>query len=593
MPGISIPGVSDKYKTNDLVSGLMKVERAPLVKEQSSLETYRSQANSLRKVNQNLTELRESARELFSFENPFNTKNAVSSNDAVVSAVADRNADFQSFQIQVESIATRDRLLSGEIEKNMQVPAGRYGWTVGENREISLDWKGGTIGEFVASLNRRGKDYLNASLINLSPGKQSLMLESLKPGDKNILGFLGNAHALAESIGMIAPAAEFPPAANPPPETLPAPQAAPSPPPQPVAAQGAADMEATEGEFDAVSAAGYPAPPQIVQVPPSPEAAPQQLAEQEKNTDTLAQEASAQGMDRQSSAQDTGGSARDYRPLHPVELAGDAKLSYQGIPMTRPANAVNDVVPGVTLNLHRGSDMPVTIDIGRDAVAAKSAIITFVGKYNQTVAEINVLTQNRQEIITELSYLSPEEQEAARKNLGTFQGDFTLNNAKSALLGIVTGSHRTGDGTSLTLSNIGISTRADSSTGYAESKLRGYLEINEKKLDAAIAGNLGGIKDLFGYDSDGDLIIDSGIAFQMNRDIQPYTQRNGIISDRVNNINARITGSETKIRQMETRLDRREAELRRTYGQMEATLNSLEGQSSALDNFTRRTQSER
>jgi flagellar hook-associated protein 2 len=192
-----------------------------------------------------------------------------------------------------------------------------------------------------------------------------------------------------------------------------------------------------------------------------------------------------------------------------------------------------------------------------------------------------------------LSYLSPAEQEAAQKTLGMFQGDFTLSNVKNTLLGIVTGSYATADELPLTLANIGISTREDSSTGYAANKLRGYLEINEKKLDEAIANNLGGIKDIFGRDSDGDLIVDSGIAFQMNRQIQPYTERNGIISGRINNIGARITGSETKIRQMETQLDRRESELRRSYGQMEAALNSLEGQSTALENFNRRTQNER
>ena len=38
MSGISIPGVSDKYKTNDLVNSLVEVEKLPLKREQEKQE---------------------------------------------------------------------------------------------------------------------------------------------------------------------------------------------------------------------------------------------------------------------------------------------------------------------------------------------------------------------------------------------------------------------------------------------------------------------------------------------------------------------------------------------------------------------------
>ena len=50
--GISIPGVTDKYKTNDLVEALMETERIPLKREQNQLEVYQSQQNAWRDVNQ-------------------------------------------------------------------------------------------------------------------------------------------------------------------------------------------------------------------------------------------------------------------------------------------------------------------------------------------------------------------------------------------------------------------------------------------------------------------------------------------------------------------------------------------------------------
>ena len=43
MADISIPGVSDKYKTNDYIEALMQKEKVPLNHEQESLDRYKEQ----------------------------------------------------------------------------------------------------------------------------------------------------------------------------------------------------------------------------------------------------------------------------------------------------------------------------------------------------------------------------------------------------------------------------------------------------------------------------------------------------------------------------------------------------------------------
>jgi flagellar hook-associated protein 2 len=137
------------------------------------------------------------------------------------------------------------------------------------------------------------------------------------------------------------------------------------------------------------------------------------------------------------------------------------------------------------------------------------------------------------------------------------------------------------------LGNIGISTRADASTGFSANKLRGYLEVDVKKLDLALAERPAEVRNLFGHDSDGDLIVDRGVAYQLDQGLRPYTQRNGILALRSTTMNSHITDSEAKIRRLEGQLDTKEADLRQKYSQMEAVLNSLETQSNALDNFSR------
>ena len=74
MADISIPGVSDKYKTNDYIEALMKKERLPLTREQETLDRYKEQQSAWNGMNQKMTSLRTNTKTLYSFENPFNNK---------------------------------------------------------------------------------------------------------------------------------------------------------------------------------------------------------------------------------------------------------------------------------------------------------------------------------------------------------------------------------------------------------------------------------------------------------------------------------------------------------------------------------------
>ncbi|WP_406032585.1 flagellar filament capping protein FliD, partial [Treponema saccharophilum] len=122
--------------------------------------------------------------------------------------------------------------------------------------------------------------------------------------------------------------------------------------------------------------------------------------------------------------------------------------------------------------------------------------------------------------------------------------------------------------------------------GYNAAQMRGYLEIDEKKLDSSIENNLEQIKNIFGYDKDGDLIIDSGIAFNMDKQLSSWVQSGGIIATKNNGLEQRIKSSETAIKKLEDQLATKESQLRQKYGQMEGTLNSLNAQSNTLNSFT-------
>ncbi len=280
----------------------------------------------------------------------------------------------------------------------------------------------------------------------------------------------------------------------------------------------------------------------------------------------------------------------DYTPLTPIETASDSLLEIEGIEISRSSNTIDDLIPGVTLNLNKASDEPVELSIEPDSESIKNAIIEFVGYYDELLAQLNILTGRSEDIVEEITYLTDDERAQAMEKLGLFQGDLTLMQLKSRLQTIVMNPYETSAGRELSLlDQIGISTNAvgSRSGSLSRTRLRGYLEIDEGTLDQALESRLSAVKELFGRDTDFDLVVDSGVAYMLDSYIQPYVETGGLISTRVDTIDGRIARTSDRIETEQEKLGKKEQEYRRQFAQMEASLNTLEQSSQQIDNFTR------
>ena len=685
MADISIPGVSDKYKTNDYIEALMKKERLPLTREQESLDRYKEQQNAWNGISQKMSSLRTSTKSLYSFDNPFNNKLATSTDENAVTATPGREAAYGQIKIDVEKPATADRFLSGDLSKDFSVPKGKYTFQVAE-KTVSFNWKGGKLSDFVNSLNKRGSNTIKASIIGVSDGKQALLIESLKTGEDNRLIFKDDALSFAlkneiisktkadfEQFGtktedFSSPSEEFPvPAVEQSGMTeitnkgvewdaeeerfiLPPRTGLELPLDEKILENKDNRIEFTYSTFEVEditeelnlirttrpelqgagqvtyedvtvfndkSQTSLPPVPPVLLKPVTNEAdfyaRNADGKETQINTKALAVDEETGEKTVQVNIKDypdiksivarnrnTGEAVAlsvftvydakkdlGYEAVHPITKADNAVIKYEGITVSRPTNTIDDVIPHVTLNIFNPTERTATIDIKPDKESAKDALIQFVGNYNQVIAEMNILSENKPEIITELDYLTTDEQEAAQERLGMFVGDSSLRSGKSSMQSIVAGSYRWSDSATVTMLNqLGISTRAaGASGGYSAGQLRGYLEINEKQLDQALKNDLDQIKNIFGYDSDGDLIVDTGIAYQLDRQLGAWVQSGGIIANKTSTLDGRIKSSETKIASLERQLENKETQLRSKYGQMEGTLNSLNSQSTTISNF--------
>ena len=727
MPDISIPGVKSRFETEKIVEGLMKVERLPKQRIEKTNETLAAQKTNWQNLGRRITQLREDSRLLYSYQNPFNDKSAVSSDEGALGASASREADNQRHEFMVKQTAAADRFLSKPLDGAFQVPEGEYSFSVG-SKSVSFKFSGGSLQEFVDTLNRRAQGSIKAGLVAAQRGSKSLVLESLVTGEENRLTFSGDALRLALQTGIVGQAAGEPKITNiraiaargasainesvsgdgmlvPPMssvnislgDVVPARtlilrfetsitaadllSAAPTDPVTPVAPSATDDGSAgVPNEADA-----FPPQPLIPTAPAdmgdtvvdgkyviqrqragtadgSTDGLPEDAAQETPPVQTVEAPAQAEPPVRAEPPAQTGATARvdnlsvlslefsdgtsaalppikdspafsqnqyqlyplaegrtitgisigndnthrsvsirniqlfdptpvggDVRPLNPVSTARDAIVLMDGIEIQRPSNTIDDLLPGLTLNARAVSETPVTLDVEADTEAVKDAVITLVGNYNRLMAELNVLTRNDESVIRELTYLTDEERNELRGRLGVFSADNDLVRFRGRLQQIMTSSYSDSYGQEHLLSSFGIMTDARRGGGYDPTKMRGYLEINESAFDEALRTNMDTLKQLFGRDSDGDLIIDTGLAYTLNQTLQPYVEMGGIIAAKTSGLDSRISANDRRIETLDRQLTIKEQTLKTQYSELEGAYTRMERLSDSLEQFGRQT----
>ncbi|MDR2069422.1 MAG: flagellar filament capping protein FliD, partial [Spirochaetaceae bacterium] len=107
--------------------------------------------------------------------------------------------------------------------------------------------------------------------------------------------------------------------------------------------------------------------------------------------------------------------------------------------------------------------------------------------------------------------------------------------------------------------------------------------------DNALETKLQAIQQLFGNDTDGDLIVDSGIAYSLESIAKPYVESGGIISLKTGTIDSRISQDQRRIETLNRQLAAKEATLKLQYGQMEGSYNRMEQMSTSLEQFSQRS----
>jgi flagellar hook-associated protein 2 len=235
--------------------------------------------------------------------------------------------------------------------------------------------------------------------------------------------------------------------------------------------------------------------------------------------------------------------------LTSVQEATDARLSIDGLAITRSTNTVTDAIEGVTLKLAKLTDGETAMTVDRDDETAKKAIEAFATAYN----ELNTL------IRSQTAY------NAETRKGGTLNGDAGAR-AIQAQLRSVFANPLSGLSGATMLSDAGIKIGTD-----------GKMSVDSAKLAAALADPTKKIGELFA----GNGTID-GLATTMEKRIKSMLDTDGLLTSRTEGINRSIKALDDRKAALEVRLEIVQARYTAQFTALDAAMASMSSTSAFL-----------
>jgi flagellar hook-associated protein 2 len=230
------------------------------------------------------------------------------------------------------------------------------------------------------------------------------------------------------------------------------------------------------------------------------------------------------------------GGKEQILPKNHVTKAANAIIKYNGIKITRQTNAINKLIPGVTLNISRRTNGDENLSIDYNYKDIAKAVEDFVTLYNNAMDFIYNTTKfgQRKNLKQRLAYMDKLEtmDEQKKKALtqsgelfeSTLAGDMTVSIIKRKLRSAMMNPYPTSAGVDVRFFiQIGLknpSFSADATDEQKKNMRAGYFLFEKKKFIEMMKKNYLAVKEFFAHDTNGDLVKDNGLSFNLNKTLQ-------------------------------------------------------------------------
>jgi len=231
-----------------------------------------------------------------------------------------------------------------------------------------------------------------------------------------------------------------------------------------------------------------------------------------------------------------------------VQKAQDAQITFNGLTVTRSANTIDDLIPGVTLTLQSVTGQTTApLSVQRDNSALEKAMQSFVDAYNAVNNTIYTLT-----------YYDPD-----TKTAGPLSGDSALRTIQNQLRNTL--NSLTGSGTLRSYTDLGLSFDA-----------KGKLSFNTATFEKALQTQPSAVKQmLVGTDTQ------PGLATRLDSLLTTNLQTGGLLDASVQGLNSKVALLNSQKERLQSQLDRIQA----TYQQQFNNMDTIVGQYNSLSTY--------
>ncbi len=232
--------------------------------------------------------------------------------------------------------------------------------------------------------------------------------------------------------------------------------------------------------------------------------------------------------------------------LH-LQKPQDARMELNGLTVYRSGNTVTDLIPGVSLSLHKADpDTAVSIQVENDRESVKGKVRELLDAYNETVGFIR----------------ARDTYSTADQNRGVLYAEGTTRSLVQRIAGIATAGVEGLPEEMRSLSQLGVKTTRD-----------GTLSLDEGVLDQALKSDPDKVMNVFLRGTGAD-----GVAEQLYQVAHQATRAgDGLLTRRQDGFTSVTRDLDRRIEAQEGMLKRYEVRLRAEFAALESLITSLQG----------------
>jgi flagellar hook-associated protein 2 len=256
----------------------------------------------------------------------------------------------------------------------------------------------------------------------------------------------------------------------------------------------------------------------------------------------------------------------------PFQTAEDASLTVNGVTVTRTSNTINDVVPGLTLDLQATTSSAASVVITRDGSALKGRMQALVQAYNDLVSDFKILT-------------GPKSDDEEDVFSGSLRGDSAPRAVLAQIRDVLFGTSEIETSTVKTFRDLGVSVNKD-----------GVVALDEATLDAAIANNFTDVVSALAgrattVDANGVTVSTRGLGVKLAAKVRDLMGPSGVILSQSSSVESQVRRYKEQLETLEGRMEKILARYTKQFaamesivGQISAMRENLKGQFEALSN---------